>query len=157
MKRILMGSDKSGYALKEYVKSDLISTGKYEIEDCGTIDIDSPIPFFNVAPIAAKKIQKGEFDRAILFCGTGMGMAIVCNKFKGVYAAVVESVYAAEKCRAINDANVLTMGAWIVGEMMASAIAKKFLETEFTEGLEEWRKVFLSKAKDEVKLLESEI
>jgi len=157
MKRILVGSDKSGYTLKEFVKNELISTGRYEIEDCGTIDIENPISFFDVAPKAAKKIQEGEFNRAILFCGTGMGMAIVCNKFKGVYASVVESVYAAEKCRAINDANVLSMGAWIVGDMMALSIAKKFLETEFTEGLEEWRKAFLIKAKEEIKQLESGI
>ncbi|MBE0450287.1 MAG: RpiB/LacA/LacB family sugar-phosphate isomerase [Clostridia bacterium] len=153
MLKILLGSDKSGFQLKEFVKRDLIEKG-YEIEDCGTLDFDAPMPFYNVAPIAAKKIQNKEFDRAILFCGTGMGMAIIANKFNGVYAAVVESTYAAEKCRAINDANILTMGGWIVAETLGAEIANKFLETEFTQGLEEWRQAFLIKAREEVKAIE---
>ena len=153
MKRVLIGSDKSGFFLKEYVKKDLMEKG-YEVVDCGTTDVESPMPFFKVAPMAAKKIQEKEFDKAILFCGTGMGMAIVANKFKGVYAAVVESVYAAEKCRAINDANILTMGGWIVADILGAEIANKFLETEFTQGLEEWRQEFLKKAREEVKVIE---
>ncbi|WP_069999069.1 RpiB/LacA/LacB family sugar-phosphate isomerase [Cellulosilyticum sp. I15G10I2] len=153
MKKVLIGSDKSGFFLKEYIKSDLMSKG-YDVTDCGTLDVEAPLPFYNVAPIAAKKIQDKEFERAILCCGTGMGMAIVANKFEGVYAAVVESVYAAEKCRAINDANVLTMGGWVVGEIMGAEMANKFMETEFTQGLEEWRQDFLKKARDEVKGIE---
>lgn len=153
MKKVLIGSDKSGFFLKEYVKSDLISKG-YDVTDCGTLDVEAPMPFHKVAPIAAKKIQHKEFERAILCCGTGMGMAIVANKFEGVYAAAVESVYAAEKCRAINDANVLAMGGWVIGEIMGAEIANKFMETEFTQDLEEWRQEFLKKAKDEVKEIE---
>jgi len=153
MLRVLVGSDKSGFYLKEFVKKDLIEKG-YDVHDCGTLDFDAPMPFFNVAPLAAKKIQDKSFDRAILFCGTGMGMAIVANKFKGVYAAVVESIYAAEKCRAINDANILTMGGWIVAETLGAEIANKFLTTEFTQGLEEWRQTFLVKAREEVKAIE---
>lgn len=153
MKRVLIGSDKSGFFLKEYIKKDLIEKG-YEVEDCGTKDVESPMPFFKVAPIAALKVQNKEYEKAILCCGTGMGMAIVANKFEGVYAAVVESMYAAEKCRAINDANIITMGGWIVADIMGADIANKFLETEFTEGLEEWRQDFLKKAKEEVALIE---
>ncbi|RSK25722.1 RpiB/LacA/LacB family sugar-phosphate isomerase [Bacillus sp. HMF5848] len=153
MKKVLIGSDKSGFFLKEFVKSDLVAKG-YDVTDCGTLDPNAPMPFYEVAPIAAKKIQDQEFEKAILCCGTGMGMAIVSNKFEGVHAAVVESVYAAEKCRAINDANVLTMGGWIVAETLGAEIANKFLETEFTQGLEEWRQVFLKKARDEVKEIE---
>lgn len=153
MKKVLIGSDKSGFFLKEYVKKDLISKG-YDVTDCGTLDVEAPVPFYEVAPIAAKKIQNKEFEKAILCCGTGMGMAIVANKFEGVYASVVESVYAAEKCRAINDANILTMGGWIVAEIMGAEIANKFLETEFTQDLEEWRQEFLKKARDEVKEIE---
>lgn len=153
MKKILVGSDKSGFYLKEYIKNDLVSKG-YEVVDCGTLDVNEPMPFYNVAPIAAKKIQEKEFEKAILICGTGMGMAIVANKFEGVYASVVESVYAAEKCRAINNANILTMGGWIVADIMGAEIANKFLETEFTQGLEEWRQEFLVNAFEEVKKIE---
>ena len=153
MKKILVGSDKSGFYLKEYIKNDLVSKG-YKVVDCGTLDVNEPMPFYNVAPIAAKKIQEKEFEKAILICGTGMGMAIVANKFEGVYASVVESVYAAEKCRAINNANILTMGGWIVADIMGAEIANKFLETEFTQGLEEWRQEFLVNAFEEVKKIE---
>lgn len=153
--RIFLGSDKSGFSLKEFVKTELIKKG-YEVEDGGTTDIDKPKTFYQVAPEAAKGIKNKSFDRAILFCGTGMGMAIVANKFKGVYAAVVESVYAAKKCRAINDANILTMGGWIIGEMMGAEIAEAFLTTDFTEGLEPWRQDFLINAKKQVEAIEIE-
>ena len=156
MKSVLIGSDKSGFQLKEFVKQDLVAKG-YHVEDCGTLDFNAPVPFYQVAPIAAKKIQSGEFEKAILCCGTGMGMAVVANKFEGVYASVVESVYAAEKCRAINDANILTMGGWIIAEMLGAEIANKFLETDFTEGLEPWRQEFLRKAREEVKAIEAQI
>lgn len=153
MKKVIIGSDKSGFFLKEYIKNDLISKG-YEVEDCGTLDVEAPMPFFKVAPILAQKIQNKEYEKGILCCGTGMGMAIVANKFEGVYAGVVESLYAAEKCRAINDANVLTMGGWIVADIMGAEIANKFLETEFTQGLEEWRQDFLKNARKEVAVIE---
>ena len=81
-------------------------------------------------------MQRKEADRAILFCGTGMGMSIVANRYKGCTAAVVESVFAAKMCRAINNANVLCMGQMIWGEFMAKEAVDVFLKTKFTEGLE---------------------
>lgn len=153
--KIAIGSDKSGFFLKENVKRYLLDNG-YEVEDLGTLDPEKPLPYYEVAKIVAEKIQKGIFERGLLFCGTGMGMALVANKFKGVYAAVVESVYAAQKCRAINNANILTMGGWIVAENMAYEMVKAFLTTEFTEGLEEWRQEFLKKAYLEVQKVEEE-
>lgn len=153
MKKIVIGSDKSGFYLKEAIKNDLIEKG-YNMTDCGTLDVNEPKTFYEVAPIAAQYIQEKAFDQAILICGTGMGMAIVANKFEGVHAAVVESVYAAEKCRAINDANVLTMGGFIIADMMGIEIANTFLNTEFTQGLEPWRQEFLKKAKQAVNVIE---
>lgn len=99
--KIAIGSDKSGFYLKEAVKKHLVEKG-YEVDDFGTQDFEKGVPFFEVAPVVAKKIQNKEYGRAILMCGTGMGMAIVANKFKGVYAAVAESVYSAGKCRSID-------------------------------------------------------
>ncbi len=154
MKKVIIGSDKSGFCLKEAIKRKLIEEG-YDIKDYGTVDLEQPYPFYQVASMVAKKIQEHESEKAILCCGTGMGMAVVANKFEGVYASVVESVYAAEKSRAINDANVLAMGGWIVGEEMGIDIAMKFLTTEFTEGLEPWRQAFLKNARDEVQKIES--
>lgn len=155
MKKIVIGSDKSGFDLKEAVKKHLIEDG-YEVEDCGTTNPDEPKPYFQVAPIVAQKISDGVYEKAILICGTGMGMAIVANKYKGVYAAVCENTFAAEKCRAINDANILTMGGWITADFAGCKIADTFLNTAFTENLEEWRKEFLTNARREVKKLEEE-
>ncbi len=156
MKKLVIGSDKSGFLLKEAIKKHLTEQG-YEIEDCGTLDMEEPKPYFQVAPIVARKVQSGEYERAILVCGTGMGMAIVANKFKGIYAAVVENTYAAEKCRAINNANILTLGGWITGEFVGCEIADRFLNTDFTQNLEPWRQEFLRNADQKVKELEEEI
>lgn len=136
--KIVIGSDKMGYPLKEAVKAMLEEQG-HKVTDVGTTDLENPKPHTVTAPAAAKLIQSGEAERGILICGTGMGMAIAANKNKGIYAAVVESVYAAEYCRKINDANILTMGAFIVGETMAKDIVNKFLSTEFMEDFPQWR------------------
>ena len=81
-------------------------------------------------------------------------MSIVSNKFKGVYAAVCENTYAAEKARSINNANVLTMGGWITGEILGCAIADTFLGTAFTQNLEDWRAKNLRYAQEKIKEIE---
>lgn len=154
--KVLIGSDKSGFPLKEEVKAYLTERG-YDVTDCGTQDMESPMPFYEVAPVAAQKIQNGEYEKAVLVCGTGMGMAIVANKYKGVYAACCESAYSAEKARAINDANILTMGGWIIGGVLGCEMAETFLKTGFTENLEEWRQEFLKGAKRKVSAVEESI
>ncbi len=156
MKKILIGSDKSGYELKEAVKAHLVELG-YEVEDCGTTNPENAKGYFVVAPVAAKKVSGGEYDRAILICGTGMGMAVVANKFPGVYAAVCENTYAAKKSRAINNANVLTMGGWITGAVTGCEIADEFLNTSFTQDLEPWRQEFLKEAFAGVQEIEREV
>lgn len=156
MKKIVIGSDKSGFELKEAIKAHLAENG-FEVEDCGTLDTENPKPYFEVAPVVAKKVQGGEYEKAVLICGTGMGMAVVANKFEGVYAAVCENTYAAEKSRAINDANIVTLGGWITGSVAGCAIVDKFLNTEFTENLEPWRQEFLKNAKEKVRDIEKSV
>jgi ribose 5-phosphate isomerase B len=153
--KLLIGSDKSGFLLKEAVKAYYEAEG-YTVEDVGTQDVENPKAFHGVAPIVAKKVVAGEYDKAILVCGTGMGMSVVANKFEGIRAACVESVYAAEKCRAINDANILCMGGWLIGPEMGLEMAKKFMNTGFTEGLEDWRAKNLVKAREVVLEIEKE-
>lgn len=156
MEKIIMASDLSGFSLKEAVKKHLQDMG-WEIDDQGTIDPAEPYTYFQAAEKAARQISEGKFSRGILICGTGMGMAIVANKFPGVYAAVCENTYAAEKARAINNANVLTMGGWITGETVGCAIADKFLATQFTQDLEEWRAKNLMLAQEKIKELEQDL
>ncbi|HAX02493.1 MAG: sugar phosphate isomerase [Tenericutes bacterium GWC2_34_14] len=153
MKNIFVGSDKSGYTLKEAVKAYLVEQG-FTVEDIGTVDENNPFPFFEVAQKGAKLIQQKAFERGILICGTGMGMSVVANKHEGVYAAACESVYAAEKCRAINDANILCMGGWIIAPIMGVEMTKAFINTSFTQNLEDWRARNLEKARVAVREIE---
>ncbi len=153
MKTIFIGSDKSGYALKEAIKS-YLNEEHYTVTDIGTMDEEKPLPFFEVAKKGAELIQSKTFEKGILICGTGMGMSIVANKHEGVYAAACESVYAAEKCRAINDANVLCMGGWVIAPIMGVEMTKAFLNTSFGQNLEDWRVRNLEKARIVVKDIE---
>ena len=146
--RVALGSDKSGFLLKEAIKTYLTEQG-IEFEDMGTQDLEHGKPYYEAAPVVARAVQSGKFDRGILICGTGMGMSLVANKFDGIYAACVESVYGAKMCRAIN--NILTMGGWIIGPEMGVEMVKAFLNTGFTQDLEPWRAEFLTKAFDIVK------
>jgi ribose 5-phosphate isomerase B len=149
MEKLFIGSDKSGFLLKEAIKAYLIEN-KYDITDVGSLSEDNALPYHEVAKIGATRLQQGEFDRGILICGTGMGMSIVANKHEGVYGAACESVFAAEKARAINDANILCMGGWIVAPIMGVAMTQTFLNTTFTQNLEDWRAANVKKFKQAV-------
>ncbi|AMW32883.1 ribose 5-phosphate isomerase B [Fervidobacterium changbaicum] len=154
-KRIVIGSDKSGFNLKEAVKKHLQEKG-YEVEDVGTLDPENWLPYYVVAPRVAKKIQSGEYKRGILICGTGAGMSIVANKFKGIYAVAVEGSYTGKMAKVVNNANVLTMGGWVIAPEQACDIVDKWLEASFTEGFPEWRQEFLRNAYKEVQKIEEE-
>ena len=148
MKKIIIGSDKSGFQLKEAVKAHLVEAG-YEVTDAGSQSEENAMFYYEAAENVAPRVGGGEFEKGILICGTGMGMSIVANKHKGVYAA--------EKSRAINNANILTMGGWITGEVVGCQIADTFLNTEFTQNLEEWRANNLRNAEKKVKEIEEQI
>jgi ribose 5-phosphate isomerase B len=154
--KLAIGSDKSGFNLKETIKAYLIENN-IEFDDLGTTDITAPNPYFVVASKVAPLVADGTYDKAILICGTGMGMSVVANKHKGVYAAAVESLYAAKMCRAINNANILCMGGWLIGPEMGLEMAKTFLNTEFLQDLEDWRKAFLTNAEKKVIEIEDNI
>jgi ribose 5-phosphate isomerase B len=82
----------------------------------------------------AKKVRDEQLDRAILICGTGLGMAMIANKVEGVFAGVCHDVYSAQRLRASNNAQVLTMGARVVGEELAKTIVDAWLEAEYQGG-----------------------
>lgn len=143
--KLVIGSDKSGFALKEAIVHYLIDCG-YNVTDVGTTSLEEGKPFYVVAPVAAQKIQKKEADLGILICGTGMGMSQVANKFQGVLAACCESDFSARMCRAVNNSNILCMGGWIIAPELAIKMVDSFLNTQHTEGLESWRAAFLKEA-----------
>lgn len=134
MKKIVVAADPFAVGLKDAIVAHLKGKG-YQISDVGATTTQE-IPYYDGAVAACKAVQSGAAGRAILFCGTGMGMSIIANRFKGVTASVVESVFAAKMCRAINNANVLCLGQMLWGEWMAKEAVDVFLKTEFTEGLD---------------------
>lgn len=152
MKKIVIGADKSGFTLKEALRLHLISLG-YEVEDVGMQSLEDFQPYFEVAPKLAKRIETGEYEKGILCCGTGMGMNIVANKFKGVYAGVVEGIYSAKMCSVINNVNVLTMGGWIVTPQMAIDMVNIWLNTKLAQGFED-KAEFFCNALNEIKKIE---
>lgn len=135
-KTLVIAADPFALDLKDAIKEHLENKG-YAVRDVGATK-DNELPFYDGASAAATLIQAGEAARGILFCGTGAGMCIIANKFKGVNAVVVESVFSARMARAINDSNVLTMGAMIVAPWMAKEMVDVWLETKHTEGLPEF-------------------
>lgn len=130
----IVAADPFAVPLKDQIVAFLKERG-YDVTDYSKTQ-GQDRPYFDSAVAVCEAMQAGAAPRALLFCGTGMGMSIVANRFRGVTAAVVESVFAAKMCRAINDANVLCLGQMIWGTEMAKAAVEAFLNTKFTEGLE---------------------
>ena len=132
MKKIVMASDHAGFDLKNTLVEQLKNDG-YDVEDAGTYSKDScDYPVF--AEKACRYMLDGKAELCILVCGTGIGMSMAANKVKGIRAACFSDTYSAKYTRLHNDANVLCMGARVVGEGLAYEIAKVFLETEFEGG-----------------------
>ena len=154
--KIAIGSDKSGFAAKEAVKAWLAEQGA-EFDDLGTVDLNEVHPYYQVASEVAPLVQNGTYDRAVLICGTGAGMCVVANKFKGVHAVACEGVYSAKMARAINNAQVLCMGGWIVGPEMAVEMTRTFLETEWCQDLEDWRAENMHKFAAKVREIEDRV
>ncbi len=136
MKKIIIAADPFAITLKDAIVKHLKDKG-YEVADFTTCE-GKDTPYYVSAVAACKALQAKQAERAILLCGTGMGMNCIANRFKGITAGVVESVFAAKMARAINDANVLCLGAMIWGEFMALQAVDTFLATKHTEGLEQF-------------------
>ena len=130
---ILVAADPFAVGLKKAVVQHLEKRG-FAVKDYGATDANKDKPYFESAVEVCKALQNGEAKRAMLFCGTGMGMNMIANRFKGVRAAVVESVFAAKMCRTINDANVLCMGGRVIGPGLACEIVDAFLGNSFEGG-----------------------
>jgi ribose 5-phosphate isomerase B len=135
MKNLIVGADPWGKDLKNAVLRHLQQKG------CSVVDVNSGMAsenYYDVACQASARIQAKEADGAILFCGTGMGMSIVCNKHQGIIASVVETPWAAKMARAVNDANVLCMGGMNVKPEAAIEAVDNFLSTNLGDGLAEF-------------------
>lgn len=129
---IAMGSDHAGYGLKEEIKKYLIEKG-HTVKDCGTDSTEScDYPVFGRA--AAEVVREEEAERAIVICGSGIGISIAANKVPGIRCALCSEPLSAELSRRHNNANALAMGARLIGSDMAKRIVDVFLSTEFEGG-----------------------
>jgi len=155
-KRIILGADPFGFLLKERIKKYLISKG-YKVKDVGTLSESEPVDYYIVGYRVGKAIADKEYEKGIVFCGTGMGVNIVANKFPGVYCGMCESVQAASLCRSINNCNVLSMGGLFNTPYEAQKMLDAFLNTDFTAGFPEADPKFLKDAYCEVGRLEEQI
>ncbi|MDU5070562.1 ribose 5-phosphate isomerase B [Finegoldia magna] len=130
--KIAIAADHGGFELKysmvEYIKS----LGN-EVVDLGTNSADY-VDYPDYAKKVCEEIQQGNSDLGILICGTGIGMSLAANKFEGIRAACVSDVYSAKMSRNHNNANVLCIGARVIGDEVAKLIIKTFLENEFEAG-----------------------
>ena len=129
---IAIASDHGGYTLKEHIKAYLAAKG-ITCEDFGTNSTDS-CDYPDFAKPAAQAVASGKCEMGIVICTTGIGVSISANKVKGIRCALCGDVLSAEMTRRHNDANMLAMGAGIVGPMLAERIVDTFLSTQFEGG-----------------------
>ena len=130
--KIGIGCDEAAYALKEVIKAHLAGKG-LDVVDFGTHDTE-PVIYPDIAFAVAEQIRQGAIGRAVLLCGTGIGMAISANKVPGVRAAQCHDTYSAERASKSNDAQIVTIGARVVGPELAKMIVDSFLRSDFSGG-----------------------
>ncbi len=124
--KVVFGSDPNATEFKKVLMQYVQDLG-YETFDLGS---DDPI-YANVAFAVAESVAEKEYDRGILVCGTGIGVAIAANKVKGAYAACIHDIYQAQRAQLSNCANIITMGAQVVGIELAKCMVKEYLSLTF--------------------------
>lgn len=130
--KIAIGCDEAAYNLKvELIK--YLKSKKIEVEDYGA-NSGEVVLYPDVAVAVAKAVAEGEFERAILVCGTGIGMAITANKVPGVRAAVCHDSFSAQRARKSNDAQIICFGERIIGVELAKNLLDIWLDSEFSGG-----------------------
>ena len=130
--RIAIGSDHRGFAIKAKIV-DLLNQLQHEAIDIGTYNGDA-CDYPDIASVVASKVSKGEVERGILICGTGIGMCIAANKFPGVRAAPCHDDLTAEMSRRHNDLNVMCLSADMLGEKLIDRMVEIWLKTNFEGG-----------------------
>ncbi|WP_226345467.1 ribose-5-phosphate isomerase [Agilicoccus flavus] len=129
--KVVVGCDDAGYDYKERIKADLEADDRVsEVFDVG-VDADGHTAYPHIAVDAAKMVADGKADRAILICGTGLGVAISANKVKGIRAVTAHDSFSVERSVLSNDCQVLCMGQRVVGIELARRLAKEWLGYEF--------------------------
>jgi ribose 5-phosphate isomerase B len=130
--KIAIGCDEAGYDLKEALKPHIEAMG-HSVADFGSGPGETVL-YPDIAVAVARSVSGGENDRAVLICGTGIGMSISANKVRGIRAAQAHDTYSAERAQKSNDAQIVCIGARVIGPELAKAIVGAFLEAAFEPG-----------------------
>jgi RpiB/LacA/LacB family sugar-phosphate isomerase len=137
--KIAIGSDHAGYHLKELIISQVQEMG-HEVTDLGAFTDEHPAEdYHSTGAAVAQAVARGECERGIVICGTGIGISIAANKVPGAYAALCNDLYTAQKSREHNDSNILALGSRVVGEGLAKEIVRVWLTTAYAQGRHEPR------------------
>ena len=131
-KPIVIGAEHMGLPLKNAIRDYLVKKG-YQVDDMG-VNAADPVDYPDVGAQLAEAVAAGSYERGILVCGTGAGMAIVANKVPGVRAVAVQDPYTAERAVASNNAQIVTFGSQIIGPQVAEKLIDIWLESEFQGG-----------------------
>ena len=137
--KIAIGADHAGFEMKRDALSWLHEMG-HEVHDCGTHSCDS-VDYSDFALAVGRAVVAGEAELGVLVCGTGQGVGMAANKIPGIRAAICSDTYSARLTREHNDANVLTLGARVVGAGLARDILEAFLATPFSHGERHQRRI----------------
>ena len=129
--KIAIAADHAGYPLKQVIVSDLRAAG-HDITDLGTHDPNQPDDYPDFARLACEAIRHGNAERAVVVCGSGVGVTIVANKFPGIRAGLCHDYYSAHQGVEHDDMNVLCLGARIIGQEVAREIVQAFLTAHYT-------------------------
>lgn len=138
MKKIAIASDHGGTELKADLIQRLEKSG-YQVQNLGVDSPQTPVDYPDIAPPMAEKVLSGEVDCGILICGTGLGIGISANKIKGIRAATVSDCFSAKMAKAHNNANILALGARVLGNELAWEVVQAYLNAEFEGGRHENR------------------
>ncbi|HFJ2323671.1 TPA: ribose 5-phosphate isomerase B [Listeria innocua] len=130
--KIAIGCDEMGYELKQTLIARL-KEKNIEFTDFGSFE-DEKVLYPSIAEKVALEVKNNDFDRGILICGTGIGMAITANKIHGIRAAQIHDSYSAERARKSNDAHIMTMGALVIGPSLAVSLLDTWLDSDFSGG-----------------------
>lgn len=143
--RVVIGSDDAGYEYKQALKADLEASDYVAVvEDVG-VGADDKTPYPTTAIAAAEKIKAGEVDRALLICGTGLGVAMSANKVEGIRAVTAHDSYSVERSVLSNNAQILCFGQRVVGLELARRLAAEWLTYRFDEQSSSAQKVAVIK------------
>lgn len=129
--KISIGADHAGYTLKQELAKHIKSLG-HDVHDVGTFDSTKPDDYPDFATLVAEDIRSGKADRGLLVCGSGVGVSVAANKFKGIRAGLCHDHYSAHQGVEHDDMNVLVMGARIIGSATAIDLAEAFLSANFS-------------------------